>query len=188
MEYKFSFFIIFCFCACSISRKASVADKELLTKVYANQKLYLDTSIRNTSDFVGIINFGKKGRFDLYGQNSVIPSKFDTCIILEGIANGWGKYVGLFIGHDRVFFYKNKPHSSWECAWINIGDKESEAMTGLSERVIDKIRDWDIGYINSLKNKIGAYVYDGFSFIATRVINSKSNHPVIESISFYEFR
>ena len=162
-------------------------DKSLMRQVYQNQRSYYDVKISDKENYISIINFGSKGREELYKKNGIQLSELQDCIVLEGFNPGWGNYCGLLISNKGNYVYGNKTTGKWDMALINIDSDDIEKKAGITRDVIDRVRLWDTLYINNQSKQLGTYATDGFVFMATRVRYIDRHSTKIETIAFNEF-
>ncbi|MDR6569835.1 hypothetical protein [Chitinophaga ginsengisegetis] len=162
-------------------------DNSLMKQVYQNQKSYYDIKISSKKDYISIINFGSKGREELYKKNGIQLSGLRDYIVLEGFNPGWGNYRGLLISDKGSYTYRNNATGKWDMELINIDSDDVEKKAGIERNIIDKVRLWDTLYINNQRKQLGAYVTDGFVFMATRVQYVDSHNTKIETMAFNEF-
>lgn len=178
------FFVLF---SCSTSRSVYKNNESILTAIYKSERKHFDNNIQNKADYKSLIDFASKGRHELYKTNKVELNKIKRFTILEGFLSKNGMLVGLLMSDSTTLYYNKSGSSIWQFLPIDSG-KNIEEQTGINKDIIDKIKGWDITYISNLKQKIGSTVNDGFSFIASQVIIRNKDMPIIETISFYEFR
>jgi hypothetical protein len=162
-------------------------DNSLLKQVYRNQKSYYDKSISDQIDYKSIVNFGSKGRDELYRKNGIQVSRLQNSIILEGFNPGWGNYRGLLITNNISYAYRKSTTGNWHIELVNINSDDVKERVGITRNIIDKVSAWDTSYINDRKKQLGARVTDGFVFMATRVQYIDSHTTKIETIAFDEF-
>ncbi|WP_298740046.1 hypothetical protein [uncultured Chitinophaga sp.] len=154
--------------------------------VYRNHKSFFNKYLSDKPDYTNIINFGSKRRAKLYEKNGIYPAKMKEFIILEGFSSGWGYYRGLLISDGTSYFYSNSTSGNWNLQPITL-DSNIEKKTGIRKTLIDKVRSWDTIYIDEQRKQLGAFVSDGFVFMATKV-KYDDGHPLqIETIAFDEF-
>jgi len=159
----------------------------LLDAVHRSQKVYYDQRIANKADFKPIVDFGGVGRAKLFGRNGFSLRRGVGYILLEGVVNSTGQISGVVFSDKETVVYS---HTSKGWRFIRggaMGADSIRAVTGIGVSVIERVRVWDVGYIEGLKKVIGSGVSDGFSLMASR-IGGGSNPPVIETIGFYEFK
>jgi hypothetical protein len=162
-------------------------NRVVLGRIYQSQKKYFDSNVSNKADYSPIINFASKGRFKLYKKNSITINSYNKTIILEGIHNSSGMYVGLMFCDTDIYYYKNNTLSGWKFSKVT-NDINLEDATGIREGIINIVSVWDTIHINKLKQQVGSTVTDEFSFIASRINYINKSIPFIETIGFYEFK
>jgi hypothetical protein len=173
--------------SCRASKSVYKTNEGILSAVYENEKKYFDDKIQNKADYKPLIEFASKGRYELYKANKVELEKLNKFVILEGFLSSNGMFVGMLMSDTATLYYKKNGSTNWQFSPID-NNKNIEEQTGIRKDIINKIKNWDTTYIINLKQKVGSTVNDGFDFIATQVININKDVPIIETISFYEFK
>jgi hypothetical protein len=161
----------------------------LYNAIYENQKRYFEDSLNSDIDFKQMIVFGRKSRQKLYEAHNIDINKHQSYIILEGNSGIGSIYTGIVFEDNIEIAYIHTPAKGWQVATFGKSNLDSlSTFTYIDLSIINKVSAWDVDYINGRKQYVGGTgVTDGYSFIATRVDNSKKS-PYIETIGFREFR
>jgi len=160
----------------------------LLEKIYENQLAYYNNKIADQDNYTSIINFAKQERSNIILRlKDVIQS--DSFVLLEGFSSGWGDFTGLIWNSKVVYSYRrSSTDKRFNIVKVKIKNQNLKKVTGIDPYIFDRIKQWDVNYINSLKNKIGAKVSDGYNFMATKVTYIRlEREPKIETIGFEQF-
>jgi hypothetical protein len=160
----------------------------LFKAIYESQKRYFEDSLDSYSAFKQIVDFGRKYRQKFYETNNININKPKTYIILEGNSNTGVVYTGILFEEDKEIAYRRTPAKGWQVSTFKKSEFDSlSKFTYIGIAMITKVSAWDTLYINRQIHSVGGTgVSDGFSFIASRVGNTKKN-PIIETIGFGEF-
>lgn len=150
------------------------------------QSEYYDKELNNKLDFLSIINFGKKKRFEILSSIKKETKNQKELLIFECYAPGEGNLKGLIFSDSSCHYYS---HNNIQKIGNSIYDlKEISRSSGISEHMLRLVLALDTNSIKKINNAIGLRVNDGYFCMASKLTVNKNKKVNILTFGFMEFK
>lgn len=161
-------------------------NKKNSKKLFRCQKEYYVKELNKKTDFLSIVNFGKKKRFEILDSIKKETQNQKELLIFECYAPNEGIIKGLIFSDSTCHYYGYNNIQRIENATHDL--KNISQITGIEEHILKMALTWDTISIKKINNTIGLRVNDGFFCMVSKFTVNKHKRTAILTFGFMEFK